>query len=199
MGGMSDGMPVWRPDTPCPHLPSVEGQVTAASMQAFRLDRGADFYRAALRYAQSLWLEGKPAQAILQLNKALSADLPDPVEVLAYSPWPYDALKWILEQNTDGAFLGNPVRHFQHLASRMSGPRKEVRVWRAWACFHLSEASLDSESFPRDLEQMDREGLIIPELSEVLDALEEMGWPGEARQVAILLGEADEGCAALGN
>lgn len=199
MGGMSDGMASWRPDTPCPYLPGVEGRLTAASMQAFRLDRGADFYRAALSYAQSLWLEGKPAQAILQLNKALSADLPDPVEVLAHSPWPYGALKWILEQNIGGAFLGNPVRHFQHLASRMSGPRKEVRVWRAWACFHLSEVNLDSEGFPRDLEQMDREGLVIPELSEVLDALEEMGWPGEARQVAILLGEADEGCAALGN
>ena len=42
------------------------------------------FYQDALRYAQSQWISGKPAQAILQLDKAWMADLPADHPVLRF-------------------------------------------------------------------------------------------------------------------
>lgn len=171
----------------CPHLPQCGGVVTAASMRSYRSDRGPDFYRAALIYAQSLWLSGKPAQAILQLNKAWSADLEGTESVLGEFPSPYRALVWFLLQDSKGAFLGNPVRHFQHLATRMSGPRSELRAWRAWACLHLCEQVLDAESFPRDREQIVKDGLQIPRWTNVTAALSTVGWAEEARQLEELM------------
>ncbi len=128
-------------------------------------DRGVAFYLDALRYAQGLWLEGKPAQAILQLNKALSADLRGDEKVLVQWPLPFDAMQWILKKAADGScgFLGNPVRHFQHLATRMSGPRREIRVKRAWRCFWIARQVLDGDGrFPMDGRQLVREGIFIP-------------------------------------
>ncbi|MGL5019882.1 MAG: hypothetical protein ACRDBP_17230 [Luteolibacter sp.] len=139
--------------------------------------KGVEFYVDALRFAQSQWCAGKPAQAILQLNKAWMADLPADHPVFEAHPSPYRALVWILEtaSQRDCGYLGNPVRHFQHLASRMSGPRAELRAWRAWLCFHLAEQVLNSAEFPRDGEQIAREGLWIPSyqraLTEVQDRL----------------------------
>ncbi|MEP2777590.1 MAG: hypothetical protein ABJM75_16150 [Luteolibacter sp.] len=126
--------------------------------------RGEAFYLDALRYAQSQWLTAKPAQAILQLNKAFSADLREDDLILRTWPWPYAALEWILENAADGSngFLGNPVRHFQHLATRMSGPRKEVRIARAWRCFHIAKRVLHGKGdFPMDGRQLVREGIFI--------------------------------------
>ncbi|MEK7954024.1 hypothetical protein [Luteolibacter soli] len=137
------------------------------------------YYFAALSYAQSLWREGKPAQAILQLNKAFMADLSGDEEVLGKFPPPYGALVWMLQQRPEGRFLGNPVRHFQHLATRVSGERKEIRAWRAWACFHLSQRVLPEGEFPPDEEQVAREAVVFPGWEEVLDAIREMGWRGE--------------------
>ncbi|NQX01306.1 hypothetical protein HQ447_11670 [bacterium] len=126
-------------------------------------DRGRAFYLDALRYAQSLWISGKPAQAILQLNKAWMADV-------AADDSLYRALVWILQQAATGdcGYLGNPVRHFQHLASRMSGPRAEIRSWRAWLCFHLAEQTLNPAEYPRDGQQIAREGLWIPSFQRAL-------------------------------
>lgn len=79
--------------------------------------------------------------------------------------------------------LGNPVRHFQHLASRMSGPRAEIRAWRAWACFHLAERCLAGAEFPRDGEQIAREGLWIPGYQMARNRVAEMGWSSEAQEL----------------
>ena len=147
--------------TPCPYLPEYDGKTA----KRHGLERGAGFYLDALRFAQGHWLEGQPAQALLQLNKALSADLLRDEAILIEWPWPYAALKWILEKSADGnqGFLGNPVRHFQHLATRMSGPRKEVRIARAWKCFHISRRVLEGKGdFPLDGRQIAREGIFIP-------------------------------------
>ena len=165
----------------CPWLPEV------VEIHDFTLTRrhghakGVEFYLDALRYAQSQWLAGKPAQAILQLNKAWMADLSgSEPELLAHSP-PYQALAWILENAAGGhcGYLGNPVRHFQHLASRMSGPRAEIRAWRAWRCFHLAEQILKSADYPRDGEQIAREGLWIPNRQRASNEIAKRGWPGE--------------------
>ncbi len=142
-----------------------DGEVSPEITRRHGAHRGSAFYLDALKYAQGLWLEGKPAQAILQLNKALSADLPDNDLILEIWPWPYAALEWILERASDGSagFLGNPVRHFQHLATRMSGPRREVRIARAWKCFRIAQRVLEGKGgFALDGRQIAREGIFIP-------------------------------------
>jgi hypothetical protein len=125
-------------------------------------------------------MEGKPAQAILQLNKAWSAELMDDEEVLKNWPLPYQALLWMLSNAPVDGFLGNPVRHFQHLATRVCGPNAALRSWRAWACFHLSARVLSRDEFPADLEQIEREGLVIPNVEEVLEQLHQRGLSGES-------------------
>ena len=147
-------------------------------MMPFRQCRDGAFYEAALLYAQSLWLEGKPAQAILQLNKAWSADLRQDEGVLDKWPSPYAALCWMYVHVKEESFLGNPVRHFQHLATRMPATEPAIRVWRAWACFHLSERLL-GENYPRDLDQIEKEELEIPAVNQVEQALDEYGWKHE--------------------
>ena len=176
-------LPVTLKNPPCPWLPEV------ADFHDFTLTRrhghakGAVFYLDALRYAQSQWLAGKPAQAILQLNKAWMADLSGSEPELLDHPPPYQALAWILENAAGGhcGYLGNPVRHFQHLASRISGPRAEIRSWRAWVCFHLAERTLNRAGFPRDGGQIAREGLWIPNKQRALNEVANRGWPGEER------------------
>ncbi|MDX1681164.1 MAG: hypothetical protein R3242_10585 [Akkermansiaceae bacterium] len=171
----------------CPYLPEVKGVLDFSVTRRHGANKGPAFYRDALGLAQSLWLVGKPAQAMLQINKAWMAD----IEGQAW--WgddmdPWSALAWMLNQIRDGAegFSGDPVRHFQHLASRMSGPRPEPRRWRAWICFHLAERVLPRADFGRDGRQLVREGLWIPGLGRALTGLHRHGWAGEAVHVANL-------------
>lgn len=148
-------------------------------MDPFRRDRGAAFYVAALSYAQSLWLEGKPAQALLQLNKAFAADLSGDDPVLRDWPPPFAAKSWIMAASRSGsAFLGNPVRHYQHLATRMNNVNPVPRRWRAWACFHLAEAVL-GPGYERDARQVELECIVIPTPEETEDGLRRAGWPDE--------------------
>ncbi|MES2661351.1 MAG: hypothetical protein V4689_22210 [Verrucomicrobiota bacterium] len=109
------------------------------------------------------------------------ADLKGDEAILKSHPSPYRALVWIMETASTGnhGYLGNPVRHFQHLASRMSGPRAEIRSWRAWFCFHFAEKILNPAEYPRDGEQIAREGLWIPGFQRALDEVSQHGWPGE--------------------
>jgi len=174
-----------KENPPCPYLPRVE-EALGPWVTRRHGEKGAAFYVDALRYGQWLWCGGKPAQAILQLNKAWMAELGAGDAVLKECPSPYAALAWILRAAQDGdcGFMGNPVRHFQHLASRMSGPRAEVRAWRAWMCFHLAERVLGPAGFPRDGEQLVREGLWIPSPQRALNELARGGWTGEARAAA---------------
>ena len=160
----------------CPWLPEVKSRIGPGETRRHGSVKGTEFYRDALRYAQSLWLEGKPAQAILQLNKSWMAEAADE----AFPP-PYRALVWMMERARaeNVAFMGNPVRHFQHLASRMSGPRAEIRSWRAWVCFHLAGQLLD-HGYPRDGRQIAREGIWIPSWRRSLCELERLGWTDES-------------------
>lgn len=161
---------------PCPFLPPAEMVVRPSEISETRRRGGKDAYTAALSCAQSLWLQGLPAQALLQLNHAMSHQLSD-----ADLPWPipYQALVWILTRRHEQGFLGNPVRHFQHLATRMSGPNKELRITRAWVCFHLAESVLPTDEFPRDDRQIKKENLTIPGIGAVISTLP----PGEEKQI----------------
>lgn len=168
----------------CPWLPEVT-EVQGPEVTRDLADaRGEAYYRAALAYAQSLWREAKPAQAILQLNKAFTARLAVDAAVLDEWPAPYRALGWMLRERPGGAFLGNPVRHFQHLATRVRGADRELRAWRAWGCFHLSRRLLPEDGFPPDVEQVEREGLVFPEWDQVLGELGRRGWNGEVAALA---------------
>jgi hypothetical protein len=178
---------------PCPWLPAVAEIHDFTVTRKHGAARGAAFYQDALRYAQSQWLAGKPAQAILQLDKAWLADLTAAPESAAADPSPYHALAWILRHAAAGncGYLGNPVRHFQHLASRMSGPRAELRAWRAWLCLHLAQRVLPRAGFPRDGRQIAREGLWIPSAARALEAVATLGWPGEWLAARHAMGQID--------
>ena len=165
------------PSTPCPHLPLPARPLTAASVHEAGRDRGPGFYFLALECAQSLWLAGLPAQALLLINRALSADLRGNEPVLHDWPVPYAAAAWVMRHRDPGHFIGNPRRHYQHLATRMVEPRKELRTWRAWACWALARAV--DPSLPADEKQLVEEGVVEPSLGAIADHLDRLGLPGE--------------------
>ena len=162
---------------PCPFLPSVDRVHRAVEMKALGKNRGAEFYQLALTCAQSLWLQGLPAQSILLLNRAFSADLRDEEEVLQDWPLPYAAMHWVMSHRNEEQFIGNPRRHFQHLATRMVEPRKVQRSWRAWACW--AYACQIFPEYPADEKQIAEEGIIEPAQAEIAKGLRENGLPGE--------------------
>jgi hypothetical protein len=162
----------------CPHLPPAETVVTAAATRDLGSDRGSRFYEAALGYAQSLWKQGLPARSLLLLNRAMGCDLREGEPVLETWPLPYAAVAWILVERRPDQFIGNPRRHWQHLATRMVAPRKELRVWRAWACWHLSRLTLPE--MPADDRQIAEEGIVEPSIGTIREGLLQHGLRGEA-------------------
>ena len=162
---------------PCPYLPRQDEPLSAAFVAVLGEDRGPDFYLAALHYAQSLWRQGFPARSILLLNRALGAELDGSEPVLPQWPLPYLAIGWLLDHHLPEHFMGNPRRHWQHLATRMSGPRAELRTWRAWACWRMACVTLPD--WPADEKQLAEEGVREPGEEEIAGHLERLGHPGE--------------------
>jgi hypothetical protein len=60
----------------------------------------------------------------------------------------------------------------------MSGPRSEVRIWRAWACWSI--ARLVRPQDPADEAQIAAEDLVEPDKDTIRERLAALGWPGEA-------------------
>lgn len=115
-----------------PHLPEASPDLGPYHTRQHRANGGCNFHRACLELSQSLWLQEKPAQAILQLNKA---------SMIPEQAAPYPALVWFLAHRKNHLFIGNPVRHFQHLASRMSGDHSNFAAGEPglvfiWPKFH---------------------------------------------------------------
>ncbi len=169
-------------NTPCPLLPEIGARLTAADARAVNPAAAGGAYLFRLRYAQSKWGEGLPAQALLQLNRALAVPLQGGEAELTEFPLPYGAVAWILSERPDrrGQFLANPRRHWQHYATRMAGPMAELRTWRAWACHAIAARVLPEAEFPADADQIAGEGLTIPGEEEVEAQLVALGLPGEA-------------------
>ena len=163
---------------PCPWLPVPEQPLDSGATKVFGKNRGADFYLAALNYAQSLWLQGYPARSLLLINRALGADLDKDEPILSQWPLPYAAAAWVMQNRLEDQFIGNPRRHYQHLASRMVAPRKELRTWRAWACWLM--ACRVFPDFPADEEQIAEEGVIEPDAQSIACHLDEYGLPNES-------------------
>jgi hypothetical protein len=166
---------------PCPFLPNIgSSRFPASVLGVFREGpRGADFFYQALCCGQSRWLEGLPAQALLMLNRAMGArlDRGKNAELLECHPIPYRAVGWILRYGEAAGFIGNPRRHFQHLATRMSGHETELRVARAWACWELAKAT--NRNWQADEEQIKRESVTEPTVDQVKNNLARYGLAGE--------------------
>ena len=107
-------------------------------MQASKSESPTQFYLTALTYAQVLWMKNLPARALLAIDRALLTDLKGTESELENWPLPYRTMAWMIEHYDDDRFVGNPRVHFQHLATRVRGNRKEQRKWRAWACWYLA-------------------------------------------------------------
>ncbi len=125
-------------DQPCPYLPMPSGNLDYKTLSRHGHERGAAFYLSALEYGQYLWLRGFAARSLLAVDRALLADLPDKDPVLKAWPLPYRAIAWIIHHCPEGTFIGNPRVHYQHLADRVSAPRREQRSSRAWAAWYLT-------------------------------------------------------------
>jgi hypothetical protein len=161
----------------CPYLPEVTSPLRAAEMKICGSDRGVDFFLLALKCAQSLWLQGLPAQALLLINRAFGADLSGVPHLERNITLPYAAVAWILQKHQKNQFIGNPRRHYQHLATRMVQPRKDLRTWRAWACWYIACQLLPD--CPPDRDQIEKENVMEPARRDILDHLKSLGLPGE--------------------
>lgn len=155
--------------TLCPFLPHPDRSYTHEDIHALGKDRSERFYHTALNYAQTLWMEGFPAKSLLLINRALSCYLPG-VSLLAQVK-PYHAKAWILVNRPPDRFIGNPQRHYQHLATRMVPPHKELRTWRAWGSWYLAKQVLPEREYPSDSEQVRTELVVKPRRQEIADHL----------------------------
>lgn len=163
---------------PCPCLPPQEERLAAVFINELGNDRGPLFYERCLHIAQSQWRQGLPARAILFVNRALGAAISEDDPILQRLPLPYPAMIWLLRHADEEHFIGNPRRHWQHLATRMVEPRKELRTWRAWACWQLSRVLMPD--LPADEKQIAEEGIIEPSKEEIFGHLKRLGHKGEA-------------------
>lgn len=159
---------------PCPYLPGCPSSFHTTRPSCPQQPEEAYVHR--LRYAQCLWLEGKPGQALLQLNHALAIELKDDSSIYQQHPWPYLAKQWLVDNRLPDDFLGNPVRHYQHYATRIPEPAalRDLRQLRAWICFWIMRELLPSKTFPRDEEQIVKENILIPTFESSLNQLKDL-------------------------
>ncbi len=146
----------------------------ASALSAHGPDRDGEFYLTALTYAHYLWQHGLAARAILKLDRALLSNLRGDEPVLRDWPLPYTAMAWCLRHTPADVFIGNPRVHFQHLADRMTEPRREQRRWRTWACWQI--ARVVRPEFAND----PKHAVVEPTLEQIAEKLTLHGLPGEA-------------------
>lgn len=158
---------------PCPFLPVPDHELDWRHLHQSGDDRGPDFYLRCLEYAQYLWLHATPARSLLAVDRALFAAILGDEAIVQRWPLPYSAVTWIITRAPDDLFLGNPRVHYQHLADRVKGHRREIRKWRAWAGWHIVRAVRP------DFDGDPRHPVVPPTDSEVQAGLDANGIPGE--------------------
>ena len=121
-----------------PFLPKPESSMDYRDLRQYRQNQGAAFFETAMKYANFLWYNGLPARAILAMDRALFTNLKELDKKWQSLELPYSALIWFLKNPQKDKFLGNPRVHYQHLADRVRGERKEIKQWRTWACWYLT-------------------------------------------------------------
>lgn len=159
--------------SPCPFLPLLDRTLSHEDVRALGADRSARFHHMALAYGQTMWRSGFPAKALLLLSRALSCRLED-VSLLEERAMPYHAVAWIVHHRPEGRFIGNPRLHYQHLASRMVEPNRELRRWRAWACWYLARVLLPESDYPSDTRQIREESTVEPRQGDIAQRLKEL-------------------------
>lgn len=173
--------------------------MTHETILALGKERGPAFYEVALRRANWLWMDEQPAKAILLINRAFaSSHVPPATEDPPLSDQaaldasrtglgelPYRPLAWMLRRALPEKLPGSCRVHYQHLATRMSGPRPELRTWRAWAAWCYVRRIWPE--LPADEKQA---GVVEPTEAEVEAGLKEWGSAGEARLWKAILGSA---------
>jgi len=145
------------------------------SLSTFGAVRDDRFYIAALHYAQTLWLRGLSARALLAATRALYANPRPDGEALAQWPLPYRAIHWICSAHDGHGFLGNPRISYQHQAGRITGAaaeRKRARAWAAWYLVRLALPELPGDPHHRIAE---------PSAAAIHELLLRHGIPGEAQ------------------
>jgi hypothetical protein len=144
-------------------------------------------FESAQRYAQCLWLEHKPARAILALCRAIYLD---PHDLPGGTRQPYPAYLWILMNYRGEGFLGNPRISFQHQAMRM--PRTDsLKRTRARALWHLTRLALPN--LPADPFEEE----ISPDLKGLQTYLDRHGLKEEGTHVVQLMESLQNGGLTL--
>lgn len=168
-------------NSPSPQLPNITHPLPITHTRTHRKNCGPEYLIACLELAQSLYRSGYPAQAILQLDKSFMANNINKTII-------YKAIIWIIQNAPDNQFLGNPVRHFQHLATRMNmnQPNANRRIWQAWACLHLTEKH-SKKQHPRDNHQITTENLTIPTIKITLKQMDNLVNSQESQALRKLL------------
>lgn len=133
------------------------------SLNSFGKVRDSAFYETALCYGQYLWAQGYAARSLLALDRALYAELKSTDPILEKWPLPYAAIRWVVAENREQQFIGNPRVHYQHLADRVKGA--SIKKWRAWACWAIIRNL--SPHLPPD----PKHEVIEPSLEEIESAL----------------------------
>lgn len=147
--------------------------MTWRDLRELRHSSAEDLYMALLCYAQKLWMRDSAARALLALDRAAFIRLADHSPVLEDWPVPYAALQWMLANHDGSSFLGNPRRHYQHLASRVGGSDAERKRWTAWACWYITRQTLG------DLEADTRQNVSEPDATAITAGLSKHGIKGE--------------------
>lgn len=158
---------------PCPYLPEADPSMDWRSMHTSKSVSPIQFYMTALTYGQVLWLRHLPARALLAIDRALLTDLSGDEPELKLWPLPYRAMAWLIAHYNEDAFVGNPRVHFQHLATRVRGDRRQQRKWRAWACWYLSR--LQRPWLPGD----EKQGIDEPSRGDIESGIRNYGLSGE--------------------
>lgn len=161
-------------NAPCPHLPSADAQMNHRCLTDLKDAPRPVFYFTALKYGHYLWLHGHAGRALLAITRALYADVPEGDPVLQTWPLPYRAIRWIAHTHPEHDFPGNPRISYQHQATRMRGPRSDLRRARAWAVWALICQA--KPGLPADQSQ----GIQEPSQAQIAAALRTHGLANEA-------------------
>jgi hypothetical protein len=156
-------------------LPPADPGLTYRALRAERLAaRWPVYYQTALRYGQTLWMQGHAGRAILAVTRGLYSRIAPDDPVLGDWPLPYAALRWLVASHPSTDFPGNPRVSFQHQATRLAGPRAPLLRARAWAVW-----SLVREARP-ELPGDPRQQVVEPDLVAIRKGLITHGHEGEA-------------------
>ena len=128
--------------SPCPYLPLPESRMTYRNLR--NCPSPDNLFDVACTYANYLWMQDRPARAILALCRAIYLA---PTALQDGRIQPYKAFVWMIRNHSGSSFLGNPRISFVHQATRVASHERLKRN-RAWALWYLAIKA--NPGFPPD-------------------------------------------------